>query len=724
MKEVDLYDSDFVPEIKFEHSVVGTKGAFWSAAGTVEYILTSAKLSVDEYTPSAKLTRQLYPVREILDVDKMDFDQLLQRDLDDYRVSSELIQYLLLNQQNGVSFFPPIVAALLPFRNKTPQPQFPTAEKLALEKNDGVFWAGEVYGRAFKYQSLVKPDGSDAGLNIGKISWNEAGARLVVLDGQHRAMAMLAIARTITNSWADSGGEKYKYFYENKVKSIIDELGGDSWLHKNLEKIEFPVCVIRFKHGEDHHDCARKLFVDVNQNARRPSESRIILLSDNDLLNIFTRRTLNKVRGDNVSFPISAVEYDYPGTNKKSHSTKPIKWSAIINIEMLRAVVLRLVFGPRRIIENLKSKPSGKPNWTDKNSYMLESLCLADWFPRTHDFDGVTYERNQIRKDYFPKDKLNEFIDKYESSWGEVIINVLDKLLPFSVFGSSLNELLNNWSSIDVHASLAKEAIKSGQGMFWTIKNSHDDFYEDNAGKTPSDVVSAWGAILSKKEEFHQLLSKNYLQKFETSNIDDTKKFFDIFGTYANIVGVFTAIASVVRRHGDTTHSVPALSLTIIDAINTALSIKNKKLRLFLNRDSDDSINRIKSMDTVDFVYFRYFWLEMIYLGLKAEDENSSSEILNLKFIEELVCESRSLYYTKINSMECALIKNNVSQRDWSENKQKYEMQAKEKTNKFFENALKKNFGYKVELVRELIEKIALPSSEELDENISDDIDY
>lgn len=723
MPDMDLYENDFVPEIKFEHSVVGTKGSFWSAAGTVEYILTSAKLSVDEYTPSAKLTRQLYPVREILDVDKMDFDQLLQRDLDDYRVSTELIQYLLLNVQHGVSFFPPIVAALLPFRNKTPQPQFPNSEKIELEKSDGVFWTGETYGKAFKYQELVKPDGSNAGLNIGKLSWNESGARLVVLDGQHRAMAMLAIARTITNSWADSGGEKYKYFYEAKVNSIINELGGNSWLENNLEKIEFPVCVIRFKNGSDHHDCARKLFVDVNQNARRPSESRIILLSDNDLLNIFTRRTLNKIRGTNVSFPISAVEYDYPGTNKKSHSTKPIKWSAIINIEMLRAVVLKLVFGPRKIIENVKSKPSGKPNWTDKNTYMIESLCLSDWFPNSHEFEGVVYERNRIRKDHFPRDKLNDFIEKYESSWGDLIINVLDKLLPFKVFGDSLNELLNNWSSVDVHASLAKEAIKSGQGMFWTIKNSHDDFYGDNIGKTPSDVVSAWGAINSKKDEFHKLLAKNYLQKYDNISIEDTKRFFDIFGTYANIVGLFTAVSSVVRLHKCSLDSISGFTVDLIDVINNGLSVKQNRLRLFLNREHEDSINRIKSMDTIDFVYFRYFWLEIISFGMKSGNSDLSSSKFDLTKVEELTESARSLYYSKILAMESSIIKNNVSQRDWNENKSSYEESAREKTNIFFETSLKKNFGYKVDVIRESISKMDFPVSDDIEQDSLDDND-
>ncbi|XNG96408.1 hypothetical protein BCV42_13430 [Vibrio cyclitrophicus] len=80
---------------KFEHSVIGTKGEFWSSGGPVEFIMTNAKLSLLENEDSAKLTRQLYPVRELLDFNKLDFDQLLQRDLDDHRVATELIPYLL-----------------------------------------------------------------------------------------------------------------------------------------------------------------------------------------------------------------------------------------------------------------------------------------------------------------------------------------------------------------------------------------------------------------------------------------------------------------------------------------------------------------------------------------------------------------------------------------------------------------------------------------------------
>lgn len=676
---------------KWEHSIVGTQGTFWSSAGKIEYIMTSAGLSLEENEATEKLTRQLYPVREILEFEKMDFDQLLQRDLDDHRVATELIPYLLENSHKGLSFFPPIVAAILPFRKTTPKEAFDTESITGVETDeDGLSWKGIISSKAYKFQSLVTPSGDSAPFPISKLSWNEGGARLVVLDGQHRAMAMLAIARTITGTWKDSG-EKYKYFYESRINTIIEKLGGNDWLEENISKIEFPVCIIKFNNDSelvDQHESARKLFVDVNQNARRPSESRIILLSDNDLLNIFTRKTLNEIRNPGCKFPISAIEYDYPGSgNGKVQSSKPIKWSSIINIEMLRAAVLRTVFGPSKFIDNVSNKVNGKPNWTDKNKYMRETLNLSDWFPRTVEHEGVTFERNKIKKDYFPKNMTQEFISSYQDSWGKSILIVLQDFIPFKAHSTALDKLLNNWGTIEVHASLAKEAISQGQGMYWTLKDSYEH-WKDNEEKGSDDTCKAWEAINYKKKDFDKLLTEEYIGKANDKNLTDTKGFYDTFNTYASFVGLFLAISSIVRKHGYQGKLVPELVKEVINSMNSALTERSNKLRTFINRDIEKPLNQIKGMDTPDSTYFRYFWLELINKGLDDELVHLKEEI-----IINLTNETRFVYLNYLKNQNLVSLKSEKSSKEWAENKAGFENIALEKAKGKLADSLKKWFS-------------------------------
>jgi hypothetical protein len=62
-----------------------------------------------------QILQNLAPLREVFDVEELEFDELMQRDIDDARVSEELIPYLLdARTRQLVKFFPPIVVMVLP----------------------------------------------------------------------------------------------------------------------------------------------------------------------------------------------------------------------------------------------------------------------------------------------------------------------------------------------------------------------------------------------------------------------------------------------------------------------------------------------------------------------------------------------------------------------------------------------------------------------------------
>ena len=84
---------------------------------TVEYILTYSPLDGGQ-TENGQLLELLVPVREAFDLQDLDFDQLLQRDLDDFRVSEEMVPYILGKTSSDPRFFPPIVAVIVPMDGK------------------------------------------------------------------------------------------------------------------------------------------------------------------------------------------------------------------------------------------------------------------------------------------------------------------------------------------------------------------------------------------------------------------------------------------------------------------------------------------------------------------------------------------------------------------------------------------------------------------------------
>src|SRR5262245_53792218 len=56
------------------------------------------------------MLKHLEAFRELFPLKELDFDEIMQRDIDDARVSKELIPYLLDEEARGaVKFFPPIV---------------------------------------------------------------------------------------------------------------------------------------------------------------------------------------------------------------------------------------------------------------------------------------------------------------------------------------------------------------------------------------------------------------------------------------------------------------------------------------------------------------------------------------------------------------------------------------------------------------------------------------
>ncbi|MFC8275118.1 hypothetical protein ACFUJR_21760 [Streptomyces sp. NPDC057271] len=609
--------------LTFRDYVQGTWGSFDTPAGRVDYIMTKARLGGDANTPERQLTKNLAPVREVMDAGDLDFNQLLQRDLDDHRVAVNLIPYLLKPQTTGPAFFPPIVAVLLPFQNKRPT-SFPVLGDVTSISADEAHWQEQRAGNAFQVHRLLGGDGQPHGANVGKFWWNRTESSLVVLDGQHRAMALLAIERTLTNSWGDTSAVKYRSFYEHQVRRVLEQHGAGE---PDLSKVEVPVTVCWFPEqtgdGSRPHEAARKLFVDVNKEARPPSESRIILLSDAELSNVLTRSMLSELRSrnDDSYLPLYAVEYDNPEVN----SHRPARWSVLTNINLLKMAVNRCIFGPSKYLTNVAQGISGKDSQQQRDDFMRSQLDVASLLERYFEDGGITFDRDSLGDKQFPLGQMETISTRFKETWGRAILTLLSRTAPYAAHARALTKLRDDWHVADTFAALAHDALFGGVGVFWTLRDSYDHYTEhrDSADRRlpKSDVIRAWEALKGKEEDFDQYRAQEYLGSTRPERVKRGKDAYAVLNTHACQLGLVMTMGSLweVRKTqpgGVELKDLPGFAEALVEAWNAFFQIEHSRARdrkvAFNKVGISNPINQIGNMESAQAVYFRYFWLQAL----------------------------------------------------------------------------------------------------------------
>ncbi|WP_435112173.1 hypothetical protein [Nocardiopsis synnemataformans] len=642
----------------FSEKVMGTWGAFDAPAGRVEYIMTKARLGKQSNDPERRLTKSLRPVREIMEAKDLDFNQLLQRDLDDHRVATGLIPYLLEKRATGPAFFPPIMAVLLPFEDNVPS-RFPSGSEIESVTDMQAQWRQEQFGDAYQVRRMVDNHGHPHSINLAQLRWNYAEAKLVVLDGQHRAMALLAIERTMSRTWRGGSGEKFASFYEDLVNDYLKNPAVSNTL--KLEEIEVPVTVCWFPDlvgpSQDPHSAARKLFVDVNKEAKAPSESRIILLSDAELVNVLTRSLLSELRtrDDDNLLPLYAVEYDNPDTK----NYRPARWSVMTNIHLLKSAVERCVFGPSDNLTDVKRKFSGRSPKEVRNAFMRVQLDIETLFEPQFEDGGIVYNRLRIGGEEFPAGRVDEICQRFTSTWGKAILTLLSSLDPYAAHARALTRMRKEWNTVEPFSALARDALFGGVGVYWTLKDSHDHFeYEKkNLGqsqrKGTEDVLRAWGALDEKEKHFELLRAEEYLGSNLANRRDDSKSAFAVLNTHACQLGLFLTLGTLWEHRKKSTNgwSIQELgdfSNALTNGLNAFFrqtgpnKTRKRDRRLAFSKNVEHPINVIKQMETARAVLFRYFWLQA--LSNEESWSHISAWLPDRSSFESLVTDAREMY--------------------------------------------------------------------------------
>jgi len=260
--------------VKFSQELRGGFGRFQTDHSyRLHYLMTSVPIQE---------IGQLSTASELFRLETIDFEELIQRDVDHSRVQKIANEYLSQGQ-GKVIFFPPLLACVVLLEN----------DGSIKRKYDGVNYESVIEGDYPVFRTTWDDDGFRLDLPVGDadsctrqiksngdtyyfhefaavLMLNPKRAKLVVLDGQHRLEAMRLLRR-------------------NPEQQHI------------LEGIEIPICLVwapeamvTAGNDEDMMRDFRELFVRVNIEPKKVSGHFITLLKDDSYAAMVIRQLANK----------------------------------------------------------------------------------------------------------------------------------------------------------------------------------------------------------------------------------------------------------------------------------------------------------------------------------------------------------------------------------------------------------------------------------------------
>lgn len=475
-----------------------------SAGIEVRYLLTHVTLS--EKQGQAQLLSMLAPVREVFDLKQLGFDEIMQRDIDDARVSLELIPYLLDSSTSGqIKLFPPIVAVALPLKpnSRAPDTHYRNVQRTRVEsaehkgiKEDRIT-AGDVGEEQFEFFQYIR---NDTALSEGaRLSLSRDNCTLAIVDGQHRAMALLALYRNLTGGWTDAKRSPYEGYYqvwpEKEIRSF------------NLSELQLPVLICTFPQLDKSFDqdvdavrAARRVFLTLNKTAKKVSDSRNKLLNDQDIVAECLRETLSYVKSldvkDNTGLRIWNIELDQEGDRVKIASD-----AAFSGVSHLYHMIEHLLMTPAPV-RGIEAR--GKQGAPRKK--------LDDAFVRLGLKDDLTSDQKSVNTRVNYSDDLAEiFRKKWKSLYVPIIDTVFGKLHPFAAFSRA---------TINMHQELVGRRDAVLEKMLFdgqATSRTFDDFREGLSRRVSEEPN--WST-----PEIHETLARvNGLLSSRKSTVENMK---------------------------------------------------------------------------------------------------------------------------------------------------------------------------------------------------------
>lgn len=461
--EKDQLLETFSEELVYNLSKVGSFGRFKTGDSfPVEYVMTT-------FSPN-ELYQHLTFARELESAD-LDFELLMQRDIDEDRVRTEMEPYLnrsnRASQKHDVVFFPPLLVAIVPVEQERMLDYY---EKSEIKKADFVIREWEPFF-SLRFVSSSNPDATTVqdGDDVYRIlrdpvkislriaGGDEKGSRLVVIDGQHR---LLAIRRV----------------YESN-KSLLRELSIPVCIvfppestRVNVEKAK-PALVQKVP------QVFRRLFVDVNETMEKVGGHFTILLSDDTIPSLASRQFCDYVLQKSGREGLAAVEWNIRSRKNSYDLNRPYSLTSV----GLITKSLELVF------KNQAARLEYVLNLPEVHEELHPEDQDADDYPRSIKFDNFSISQKPV---------LEKQIDRYLSPaiW-RLVFEIEAHKKKLGVFDKALGDLI----SVRAKATPGTDESKNAKKVLGQILDYRPILQSDDEGLAARSHF--FGIIKKGKEE-------------------------------------------------------------------------------------------------------------------------------------------------------------------------------------------------------------------------------
>ena len=481
----------------------------------VKYFLTHIGLDFNVGT-NEDILQHLAPVREMFNLEALDFDQIMQRDIDDARVSGDLIPYLLDKKSHDIiKLFPPIIVVVLPNKpaQNVPTEKYSQVTTHIIKGVDGDYDTkllrfGEVGSEELAFEEALQ--GEDV-LNhdYARLKLNRHRTKLVIVDGQHRAMALLALYRNYKDGWGDEKRAPYKIYYQEWTKAYIDEYG--------LDSINLPVMFCTFPDLDASYDgdytlpmAAREIFLTLNKTARKVSNTRNILLNDNDIIAHLLRRIMSHIKKSDQRAPhsmrIHNVELDQ--ARDRQRLTSPV---ALTGVSHIYYAIEHVMLTQSSDVSKVSVRRGKFFKRTDLDAYGL--------FQRLDAIDLLGQDKADCtRRDMYRSDAADTLADKFMESYGESILAYYQYFKPFES---------HNKAVLDLQKLLASDGKSRLEPIFFEGQGNERVFHEHKEKLEERVKGGYFGAVVPP--EINSVLSqlndtsndlKRYVTKLREARID------------------------------------------------------------------------------------------------------------------------------------------------------------------------------------------------------------
>lgn len=631
--------------------IYGTYGEFSIGSDDnrvrTQFLLTKMKPGTEGIWENS-LASQMVPWREIFKIEELTFDELIQRNLDDSRVAHELIPYLLEKSSAVARFFPPILAVLVPKKSERTgiQSYYPAPRQVSeLSISFGDLFDFEIEGNSSP---------------LGAIKYNRQKTAFIIVDGQHRAMAVLALHRQINDSWS---GNTFAGFYNH--------------LHlteSQIKNIELPICIVFFPDLHDNNEqfkqkgislpaVCREIFLVVNKNAKPVSQSRELLLDDEDLAARMMRETLSKLKDRGESEASIAHIYSFAFGDSVSEAQHRRTEVVAGQLEYTSAVALHkmhaaVAFGVPSAFQ-LDSKQDITDGRRIQNSERPATILVGTELQK-----WPTLSRRSGRS--HPPDEVEQAVKLLGEVSDAVMLPLFDRFRPFAVHNFEMRSLRTRLMDANLRAdpihhkcssllfegsgvrSVFEEHIKrlreredqlqeEGRSIGDYVKNQLQDAKTTASAlnRYENDIKSRTAARFFRID-YEKFFSAEGNEAERKELLNRSKSIFDTVSTQAFQLGYLMAVHSVVELMLDTgtpydrrLQVIEFVSNLYLNAMNTYFSsgteVEHRTLKGFVNEPRAKVFapnelglrgllaQSVKELNESQWSFFRYAILEMVH---------------------------------------------------------------------------------------------------------------